>query len=90
MCPVVQEGVPCPDEPFEAEIRVLEKGSTEVVETVRSGADGQFRVDLAPGDYVLEPVSPNQGAPPFAGPLDVTVEQQAFTEVTVLYDSGIR
>jgi hypothetical protein len=89
MCPVVQEGVPCPDEPYEATIRVRDE-SGEVVATVRSAADGRFRVDLVPGRYVLEPVAPNEGAPPYAGPLEVQVAAHAFTPVTITYDSGIR
>lgn len=89
-CPVVQEGVPCPDKPFAAEIRVVEAGSGDLVATVRSSADGRFRVRLAPGDYVLEPVSPGESGLPFGKPVDVTVRAHSFTQVSVTFDTGIR
>jgi hypothetical protein len=89
MCPVVQEGVPCPDKPFEATIKVRKVGG-KVVATVRSGRNGRFRVSLAPGRYVLEAVWPNPGAPPSAAPVLVRVRAHAFTRVTIHFDSGIR
>lgn len=88
-CPVVQENVPCPDEPFEATIRVLDPGSSEVVATTSSGKDGRFVARLAPGRYVLEGVSSGE-ALPFAKPVDVTVRPHAFTGATVAFDTGIR
>ena len=88
-CPVVTEDMACPPEPYEAEIRVLAGGSGEVVATVRSGKNGHFEVLLAPGDYVLEGVSP-AGTFPFAKPVDVRVPPHAFTRATVAFDTGIR
>ncbi len=89
MCPVVQEGVPCPDRPLAATIRIRKPGG-KVVATVRSGAEGRFRVRLAAGRYVLEPVSPNAGAPPYAPPVAVRVRAHAFSRISITYDSGIR
>jgi hypothetical protein len=88
MCPVVQEGVPCPDAPYEASI-LLRDATGKVVATVRSGEDGRFRVNLAPGEYVLEPVQ-GEGGLPYAGPVTVEVREHEFTSVTISYDSGIR
>ncbi|MGH2995402.1 MAG: hypothetical protein ACRDON_11620 [Gaiellaceae bacterium] len=88
-CPVVTEDMPCPPEPYEAEIRVLAAGSSEVVATVQSGKDGRFEIRLEPGDYVLEGVSP-PGAFPLAKPVDVTVRSHAFARATVAFDTGIR
>jgi hypothetical protein len=88
-CPVVQEDLLCPDQPFEAKIRVLDPGSSDVVATTSSGKDGRFVVRLAPGRYVLEGVSPGE-AFPFAKPVDVTVRPHAFTTATVAFDTGIR
>ena len=89
MCPVVQAGVPCPDQPFQAKITVRKAGG-KVVATVRSGTDGRFRVNLAPGRYVLEPLSPNEGAPPYARQTTARVRPHRFTRVKIVYDSGIR
>ncbi|MGQ0669097.1 MAG: MSCRAMM family protein [Actinomycetota bacterium] len=87
-CPVEVAGSPCPDVPLAAEIEVTQDG--ELVNTIRSGEDGRFSIDLSPGEYVLEGVEPNPGAPPTAKPLAVTVRPHEYTQVTFLFDSGIR
>jgi hypothetical protein len=90
VCPSVQEGQSCPDEPFAATIVVREREDGREVLTLQTGPDGRFRADLAPGTYVLVPVAPNPGAPPNAEPQVVTVEPGRYTRVTIRYDSGIR
>ena len=87
-CPVERADSPCPDQPFAAEIAV--KRGDEVVATVSSGEDGRFRVALAPGDYLLQGIAPNQGGLPFAKPIPVTVRPHEFADVRVTFDSGIR
>jgi hypothetical protein len=90
-CPVVVEGTPCPDAPYpDATIEVWSAERTERVATFESDEGGRFRVALPPGDYHLEPQSPNDGAPPTGVPQDVSVPPGRFVEVTVSYDSGIR
>jgi hypothetical protein len=89
-CPVIGKDTPCPDEPYQAILVVTESGTGRKVATVQSGPDGLFRVEIPPGEYLLEPQSPNPGAPPFAEPQTVTVEAGRFTSVQVLYESGIR
>lgn len=86
-CPVVREDEPCPDKPYEADIDVYD-ASERLVARVRSNANGEFFVALAPGAYGLEPRSP--GALPYGSPQDVTVIAGQVTEVVVQYDSGIR
>lgn len=85
-CPVVQQGIDCPDKPFEATIEIY--AGTRLVTTVRSGADGIFSVALDPGTYRLVPLSP--GGPTFAAEQTVSVTPGATTQVTINYDSGIR
>lgn len=87
LCPVVQEGLPCPDEPYEADVRIRDT-SGDVVTTVRSGKDGRFVVTLEPGRYVLEGVERAEVF--FAKPVDVVVEPHAFTPAVVVFDIGIR
>ncbi|MGH2728641.1 MAG: hypothetical protein ACRDKS_16845 [Actinomycetota bacterium] len=89
-CPVVVQGQDCDDEPYAGEVRVVDRATGKLVATARSGADGRFRIGLAPGDYTLEPVSPNAGGLPFGKPLDVTVRPHTYERVTVSFDSGIR
>ena len=91
MCPVERSDQPCPDKPVEAEIEIQGPDDQDNKLRIRSGEDGRFRIDLAPGKYTLTPISPNPGAPPRApGPQSVTVESGKYTQVTVKYDSGIR
>lgn len=86
-CPVQPIDGSCPDRPYEAtiEVRVRDGGS---VTTVRSGSDGTFRVGLRPGLYTLEPRSGNPF--PHAQAQDVEVRADEFSEVTIVYDTGIR
>ena len=89
-CPVLEEGVPCPDRPYQAEITVLDESSGRVVATFTSGVDGRFRVDLAPGRYVLDPGEPLLVDEPRAEKMTISVEAGRFTQVTIRFDSGVR
>ena len=56
--------------------------------TVETGADGRFRLLLAPGTYVL---SIRAGSsPPSAKPQTVLVEPGSFADVVISVDTGIR
>ena len=90
MCPVVQEGTPCPDQPYQATIDVWNGGRTEKVRTFTTDEDGRFRVPLPPGEYYIDPLPPDSGGPPTPVPQTVTVPQGSFVEVAIAYDSGIR
>jgi hypothetical protein len=87
MCPVVQAGTPCPDQPYEAPILIEDANGKEVTR-FQSDAQGQFRVNLQPGTYTLVPESPDgfTHAPEQA----VTVSANTYTRVMITYDSGIR
>lgn len=87
ICPVVQEGQECPDQPYQATLTV-NSPTGERIAQVQSDGNGQFRIPLAPGEYILHPESPN--ALPFASEQTVRVEEGQFTQVIVSYDSGIR
>jgi hypothetical protein len=84
-CPVQRVGGPSCVRRFSAEIAVRQGDHT--VTTFRSAADGAFKVSLQPGTYTL--TSTKSGLP-FLRPLDVTVKPNAYTSVTVQFDSGIR
>ena len=90
MCPVVQEGTPCPDKPYQATIVVWNADRTTKVRTFTTAATGLFRVPLAPGDYYIDPQPADSGGPPTPIPQTVTVPADRFLQVTVQYDSGIR
>lgn len=87
MCPVVQQGQECPDQPYEATLTITSPNGLQVAQ-VKSDAQGRFRVSLVPGEYILHPESPN--GIPFAGDQSFVVETGRYTQITVQYDSGIR
>ena len=87
MCPVVQQGQECPDQPYQATLTVTSPNGVQVAQ-FQSDEQGRFRVSLVPGAYVLHPESPN--GVPFASDQSFVVETGRYTQVTVHYDSGIR
>ncbi len=89
-CPVAEEGRPCPDRPYRAQISVRDAHSDRVVTTFTSGEDGRFRVDLPPGGYILDPGEPRLLTDPRAGKVVVTVESGRYSYVVVRFDSGVR
>ena len=90
LTPVEQVGGPPNERPYEAAVRVVRAGSDDVVASARSGADGRFRVNLAPGRYTLIAASPDNAVLPYASPVDVTVVAHRFADVTIRFDTGIR
>ena len=87
MCPVVQQGQECPDQPYQATLTVKSLDGLQIAQ-IQTDAQGRFRISLVPGEYILHPESPN--GLPFAGDQSVMVETGRFTQVTIHYDSGIR
>ncbi len=88
-CPVVQEGVDCPDAPLEADLEV-QNASGRVVARARSDAQGAYRIPLAPGEYTLVPLSPGNLGLPSASPLPLVITAGHWERLDVYYDSGIR
>lgn len=73
--------------PYSAELTIRPEGGGRAVR-VTSDEDGRFKVNLAPGTYVIEP---EQGEPlPIASPVTAVVKAHEFTYVVIDYDSGIR
>ncbi len=87
MCPVVQEGQECPDQPYQATLTVLSQNGREIVQ-VQTDEQGRFKIPLAPGEYILHPESPD--VLPSASDQNFVVEAGRFTKLVVNYDSGIR
>jgi hypothetical protein len=87
MCPVVQQGQECPDQPYQATITINDPDNRMVAQ-VKTDAEGRFKIPLEPGHYILHPESPN--VMPYAGEQTFVVEADQFTQVIVHYDSGIR
>ena len=87
MCPVVQVGQECPDQPYQA-ILTVNSLEGERIAQIQTDAEGRFRIPLQPGEYILHPES--QNVLPFAKEQTILVEDGVFTQVIVNYDSGIR
>jgi len=85
-CPgPARAGSPCPDRPVALQLAFLKDGAQ--VATVTSSADGRFKVDLAPGRYVIRGAA---GGLPSVRQLTVDVPAGAYLEVAVSADTGIR
>ncbi len=87
-CPVQQINNPCPDKPYQATLTVLTATDHSKVLQFQTDADGNFRLALPPGDYILHPESPN--FLPRGRDESFTVPPHQFVQVNVSYDSGIR
>jgi len=89
-CPVARADMPCRSRPVAATLRLLDAGTRAAVTTITSGDDGQFTVAVAPGRYLLHPVTVVGGPPRRPVDLPVTVEAGHYTTLPYLFDSGIR
>ena len=89
MCPVVQIGTDCPDQPYQATITILHANGKEYLQFETKG-DGTYSINIPPGDYILRPESPIGSPLPHAGEQNFTVLPDEITKITVTYDSGIR
>jgi hypothetical protein len=79
----------CADRPTAARIQVTSVNSGSVVATVRSDADGRFRVDLPAGQFELQALG--LADPGVVGPpLLVRVRPGRVTDAVVHVDTGIR
>lgn len=87
MCAVVQENVPCPDQPFQATFTVFTNTGTKVTE-FQTDEQGHFRISLASGDYVLHLESPKPMR--VAADTQFNVAENEYTILDITYDSGIR
>ncbi len=89
-CPTVEAGQDCPDRPFSTGLVIRSAASGAVVATLESDAAGKFRVELEPGDYVIEPEAVQVVYAPSARPVQFSVEPGVFTRVDMRFDSGVR
>lgn len=71
---------------YEARLVILDQDGRMVGE-VTSGPDGAFRIELPPGDYVIQP-SPGGDPFPRAEARSVTVVAGGMSEVEIDYERG--
>ncbi len=74
-------------EPYQATL-IIYTAAYEEVTRIETEADGKFTLELEPGVYYLHPYSAS--AYPIANDYHLGVVEGEWTEITVVYDSGIR
>ena len=89
-CPVVSPNdLDCADKPYQATLTILNTSGAKLTQFT-TNANGIFRINLNPGEYILRPESPSGTSLPVAQEQSFTVITGQFTQLTVTYDSGIR
>jgi hypothetical protein len=87
-CPVESLTSPCPDQPFQGEVRATASdGSTT---TVSTDAQGGFTMNLRAGTYVVVAVPPSGSGPPTPVSQTAQVRTGSYTRITLQVDTGIR
>jgi hypothetical protein len=87
--PVVSSDKPRTDKPYKAKLKILNQDREEVLQ-LDTDEEGRFKITLEPGKYIISPVAPNLLRPPYPEEQKVTVKMNEFTEVKVIFDTGIR
>jgi hypothetical protein len=77
----------CPDQPYQTTITILDAHGKQSAH-IQTDSAGNFKIQLAPGTYTLHPES---GRPfPIARDQIIVIEKGQYTQVTIIYDTGIR
>lgn len=89
MTAVMRSDRPVPDKPYKAKINILDTDRKKIME-IETDDEGIFKVPLAPGIYIIDPVAPKPNLPPYPEPQKVTVNPGKFSKIIVRFDTGIR
>ena len=84
----VRQGEPT-EVPFSATFRVLDADGNEVL-TFTTDEEGRFKVVLPPGEYTIVPAEDTPILRPSTQQKTVTVPKDAFTELRLVFDTGMR
>jgi hypothetical protein len=89
MCPgpVTIGDTQCQDQPYQATIVILDADNNEIIK-FQTDVAGYFWIHLPPGTYTLQPES--KKALPHAADQSVEVNSGQYTQVTIMYDTGMR
>lgn len=87
--PMVSSDKPQTDKPYKAKLKILNPDWEEILQ-IDTDDEGKFKIALEPGEYIISPIAPNPNRPPYPEEKKVKVNPNKFTEVTVLFDTGIR
>lgn len=76
----------CDPQPIQTEVKIRDADGNAVT-SVKSNRQGEFRVSLDPGSYVVEATGTGIA---FSKPVTVEVIENEFTSVELVLDTGIR
>jgi hypothetical protein len=77
----------CQDQPYQAKITILDEHNDQIAQ-FETDSLGFYKIPLTPGTYILHPESGNPL--PSATDQIVIVFEGQFTQVMVVYDTGMR
>jgi hypothetical protein len=80
----------CAPKPYQAEIVIKTADNNSEVSRFTTNADGTFKFNLSPGNYLLVPQNKPNSISPVGRSQNVIVFAHQFTKVTINYDTGIR
>lgn len=89
-CPGPQKTGESCIKPYQATVFIRSKDGAKEITHFISDKEGQFKVELPVGDYLLEPTATGSAQFPHASPQLVHVEKNKYTEIIIGYDTGIR
>jgi len=74
-------------EPYQATL-ILYNTKVEEIARIQTAEDGTFEYEIEAGVYLLHPESPSMY--PIATDYQIVVVEGEMTEMTIIYDSGVR
>lgn len=80
----------CEDQPYQGTIVVWNEAKTRYITQFSSDKNGNFKIYLPPGTYVLDPQTPSGSRYPRGIEQTITIAPREMKSLTIYYDSGIR
>lgn len=89
--PHIRQNDPTPDvAPYKTTLLILTASGEREIGRLETGADGRFRLALAPGEYLVRALGGQGKMGPRASDQEVTVRAGQFTRIQISFDSGMR
>jgi hypothetical protein len=89
--PHLRQNDPTPDvAPYKTTLLILTATGGQEIRRLETGADGRFRLALAPGAYLVRALGGQGKMGPRASDQEVTVRPGQFTKIQISFDSGMR
>jgi hypothetical protein len=91
-CPVVSDppAEECADKPYATTLEVTTSDQVLVIKEFHSEETGEFSVQVPPGEYAIRSAAAANTLPYCSSSGTIKVNASAYTETTVLCDTGIR